>query len=134
MEQISAIAAKTQSTAMKISTTVTETKSVQVEKEITFPYYFKDKTYGLCCVFNSEHIITVSNHADWWKVQALPTKLYKQEIAAGEETTEAEFQTAYDNATQAIASIRFDQEAETGVDENEECDRLMEDQRERNQS
>lgn len=122
MEQISAIAAKTQSTAMKISTTVTETKSV--EKEITLPYYFKIG-HDLSKVISKTHFITIDTDNDWWAIKVRPVNAYKGDIAKGEPITEEEYNQAFEKAKMYVELLNSDEPIDNSQDENVQIDEML---------
>jgi hypothetical protein len=121
MTQSNDIATKPQSTSMRIATTVTETKSV--EKEITLPYYFKNKHGQLCKVVTNEFFIAVDADKNWWGAMVRQVVHNKDVIATGEPITADGFEAAYSKAMMYVDLICKNQEPSNEHDENEEIER-----------
>jgi hypothetical protein len=94
---------------MKIQTTVTESKTVDIEIEL--PYYCKvdDHTYK---VVSEDKTIQVTKNSigTYTDVTAASTWLFKKDISEGEVISASEFETAYLNALDTINSLCYLQE------------------------
>ena len=114
-----------ESPKLKITATYTETK--RVEKEISFPYFFKDE-YGNHCKLINEHFY-LSTKSDvkfgLHTIEAYPVKHFKDRVVKGTQITEEEFEVAYDKAMMYINLIKENKEPSIEEDENVQIDEMI---------
>lgn len=110
---------------IKISTTVTETKSV--EKDVELPYYFKENHGGyIYKVVSEKHAIQVCTWNDHLGACLMPNSMYKSKLAAGAPITEDEFDAAFSKAQMYVDLINRNEEPVNEEDPNVTIDRMIE--------
>lgn len=117
----------TDSAKMKITETITERK--QVEKEISIPYYFRDKDKNFCKVVSKQHLLIVDADKNYWGAKTLLVDYNKVRIAEGTEISEDEYNYAFQKALDFVHALNQNDDIPTDEDENVKIDEILYDQR-----
>jgi hypothetical protein len=110
----------------KLSIETTVMQAVNIKKDITLPYYFKNEHGRPCKIVTPEVFITVINSPAGPLVSANLVKYGLTEIAKGTECTEVEFESAFSQAMMHLQLLNDDSQPSNERDVNEEIDEMRE--------
>jgi hypothetical protein len=110
----------------KLSIDATVMQAVNIKKDITLPYYFKNEHGRPCKIVTPDIFLTVIGNSYCPLVCANIVQYNLPEIAKGTACTEIEFESAFSQAMMHLQLLNDDSQPSNEADPNVEIDEILE--------